>query len=139
MNTEGNAHRHSTRMLKRTQNDRNCSSLYTDSSSSSDEELAPRNNKLVPNLVLPGSNRKACSLSKSTTNNSFKRRACKKTLIKDYKVQCQYMLATFKKDLRNVAAANSTVSSTKNRGRHMPNTNQAQVQKSPHSGKQTLL
>lgn len=147
MNTKGNSQH--TMLLKRTQNDRNFSSMYTDSSS--DEELAPRNNKLLPNLVLPGSTREACSKSKSTTNEG---RACKKitasvemldlekwskSLVEDYKDKCQKMLAKFKKDLRNVAASNFTGNSTKNRGRHMPNTIQAQVQKRPHSAGTQIL
>lgn len=150
MSTEGNSLH--IKMFKRKQNKRNSSSTYTDSSS--DEELRPINKKLLPNLVLPGSSGKACSKRKRTTKNSFRTSQKKstrasvgmhdlekfsKSLIKDLKVECKQMLAQFKKDLiRNVAAANSTGNTTRNRGRHILNTSQARVQISPHSGAQTL-
>lgn len=152
MSTEGNSRL--ARTLKRRQINRDVSIFYTDSSS--DEELAPRSKKLVPNLVWPGSTGEACSELRSTTKNSTVKRASEKnstgasvgmldldefskSLIEDFKVKSEKMLAQFKKDLRNVVATNSTETSTKNRGKHMSNTRQAQVQKSPHTGTQTLI
>lgn len=152
MSTEGNS-RH-TKMLKRTQTERNTSSTYT--YSSSDEDLTPRKRKLLQNSDLPGSSGKASGERKCTKKNRFRASQKKittvsvgmhdlekfsKSLIEDLKVESKKMLAQFEKDLRNVTASNSTGNTTNNRGglnTSQARSSQAPVQLNPHSGARPL-
>ncbi|KAL1830072.1 hypothetical protein ACET3Z_008484 [Daucus carota] len=147
MSTEGNS-RH-TKMLKRTQTERNTSSTYT--YSSSDEDLTQRKRKLLQNSDLPGSSGKASGERKCTKKNRFRASQKKittvsvgmhdlekfsKSLIEDLKVESKKMLAQFEKDLRNVTASNSTGNTTNNRGglnTSQARSSQAPVQLNPHS------